>query len=168
MSDLIKGLGFKFIAISLSVLSIIPEQLIILSKIGQFSLILKAIFLEGRVWKFYKICICNGNSICNGHRIQLQWMSKKWSLLTFFIICFENELIWQIQPYYFATWVLTDSKCDYGKFYATMFHGGETVCSNFADKIISCWYKSISPTIIIFSNLFPQYTEISSLMKHLY
>ena len=69
----------------------------------------------------------------------------------------------------FCLMSFTDSKCDYGKFYATMFHGGETVCSNFADKIISCWYKSISPTIIIFSDLFkPQYAEISSLMKHLF
>ena len=29
----------------------------------------------------------------------------------------------------------TDSKYDYGKFYATMF---QTVCPDFADKIISC------------------------------
>ena len=58
----------------------------------------------------------------------------------------------------------TDSKYDYEKFYATIF---QTVCPDFADKVISCWYKSISPTIKIFSDLFePQYAEISSLIKH--
>jgi len=72
----------------------------------------------------------------HGHR-PIAVNVKKFIVINISHNLFEERADMANSALLFCLMSFTDSKCDYGKFYATMFHGGETVCSNFADKIIS-------------------------------